>query len=508
MSPLPADSNSLNVQRPSRPAMHATRRLPLATALTCLLLGGCVVGPDFKRLDRDMAGLGTTGPAYTRAADDLPGASGDISSHWWENYQSARINQLVALALAHNPSIDVAIGNLKAAQNYVAAQRGFFFPTVQAGYSATRENVGPNLTSPLVSNANPYSLHTAQLTVGFVPDVFGGNRRAVESLQAQADSQRHQLEALRTSIASNVVAAVLQESYLTNQIDVSQSAIKAAKNQLEHLRITQQSGYSSGLDLAQQQVAYAQTIALLPPLQKALEQTRDLIAVLCGQLPAQPLPPAEQGSPTLPAQMPRVLPSQLVAHRPDVKAAEEQFHSALAQIGVATANLLPQLSLGASVGNSASTFNDLFSGGPAWSLIAGLTQPLYAGGTLSARKRAAEDIAEAARAQYKVVVLTAFQNVTDTLYALENDQRALQAARDVEQATLKLRDHIREQYRSGYTSLLLLLIAEQSYLQTNLTRISAEANYAGDTVSLYQALGGGWRDDDVAVGAGHEQKAP
>ena len=341
-----------------------------------------------------------------------------------------------------------------------------------------------------------------------MPDVFGGNRRAVESLQAQADSQRHQLEALRTSIASNVVAAVLQESYLTNQIDVSQSAIKAAKNQLEHLRITQQSGYSSGLDLAQQQVAYAQTIALLPPLQKALEQTRDLIAVLCGQLPAQPLPPAEQGSPTLPAQMPRVLPSQLVAHRPDVKAAEEQFHSALAQIGVATANLLPQLSLGASVGNSASTFNDLFSGGPAWSLIAGLTQPLYAGGTLSARKRAAEDIAEAARAQYKVVVLTAFQNVTDTLYALENDQRALQAARDVEQATLKLRDHIREQYRSGYTSLLLLLIAEQSYLQTNLTRISAEANYAGDTVSLYQALGGGWRDDDVAVGAGHEQKAP
>jgi NodT family efflux transporter outer membrane factor (OMF) lipoprotein len=256
------------------------------------------------------------------------------------------------------------------------------------------------------------------------------------------------------------------------------------------------------MDVAQQQVAYVQTLALLPPLQKQIEQTRNLLAVLCGQLPSQPLPGAALDEIHAPAALPTVLPSSLVERRPDVQAAQEQLHASNAQIGVATANMLPQLSLSASLLYNNNSLAGLLSNtSKSWGLLGGLTQPLFDGGALSARKRGAVAGAQAAQAQYQSVVLVAFQNVSDTLYALESDGRSLDATREVELANQQLLGHTQRQFEQGYSSRLVLLAAQQSLLQSQISRLASHAAYLGDTVALYQSLGGGWHGADSPVAA-------
>src|SRR5450830_599845 len=230
----------------------------LSTLAGCLvaagLLSACAVGPDYH------APKAPEVTAFTRQADPAVAAgTADIRPDWWTAYGSPRLDGLVQRALQHNPGIDAGLANLRQAQELVTAQRGLFFPQVQAGYSANRQNSGQVLASPLASNASLFTLNTAQLSVGFVPDVFGGNQRQVESLQAGADSQRLQLEALRVTLASNVATAVIQEQMLVEQIAVLEEALQLAQQQLAHTRGLQAQGYVSGLDLAQQESAYAQT---------------------------------------------------------------------------------------------------------------------------------------------------------------------------------------------------------------------------------------------------------
>jgi len=469
----------------------------LSTLAGCLvaagLLSACAVGPDYH------APKAPEVTAFTRQADPAVAAgTADIRPDWWTAYGSPRLDGLVQRALQHNPGIDAGLANLRQAQELVTAQRGLFFPQVQAGYSANRQNSGQVLASPLASNASLFTLNTAQLSVGFVPDVFGGNQRQVESLQAGADSQRLQLEALRVTLASNVATAVIQEQMLVEQIAVLEEALQLAQQQLAHTRGLQAQGYVSGLDLAQQESAYAQTAAQLPPLRKQLEQTRHLLAVLCGEFPAADLGTVQQAPVRAPAALPQALPSQLVGRRPDVQAAAAQYHAAYAQIGVATANMLPQLSLTANLAYSGGGLGGLLSAGnKAWSLLGGVSAPLFSAGTLSARKRAAEAGAEAAQAQYQSVVLTAFQNVADTLVALQHDGQALAVARDAEAAAQNLQRLTRQQFDQGYVAQPQWLGTRQAWLQARLAYLAAQAVYLGDTVALHQALGGGWRPDTV-----------
>ena len=470
--------------------------LALAFGVTALQLAGCTVGPDYRRPEP----LAVT--SLTRQPVDVlqTAAPDEISEQWWTAYGSTRINLLVAQALSRNPSVEAGLANLKAAQEMVNAQRGLFYPSVQAGFSATRQNPGVVIAPPLNAGSSIFNLRTAQLNVGFVPDVFGGNRRQVESLQAAATSQKYQLDALKITLASNVVVAAIQESLLSEQIGIAQNAVRVAGEQLQQLKGLNAAGYSSGLDLAQQQVAYAQALALLPPLQKQIEQTRNLLAVLCGTLPAQQLPGNALDAVRLPAALPTIVPSSLVERRPDVQAAQEQLHASNAQIGVAVANMLPQISLSANLAYNSNAMTSLLSNGSkSWGLLGGLTQPLFAGGALLARKRGAEATAEAAGAQYRSVVLTAFQNVADTLYALESDGRSLDATRDVESANQQLLGHTQRQFDQGYSSRLVLLAAQQSFLQSQLARVASNAAYLSDTVALYQALGGGWRGPQAAA---------
>ena len=470
---------------------RSAQRIVSVFSLAALTLAGCTVGPDYRRPDAPLVNSLTRQP-IDAIQTALPAA---ISAQWWKAYGSPRINALVEQALSHNPNIEAGLANLKAAQEMVNAQRGLFFPSVQAGYSATRQNPGSVISPLLNSGSSLFNLRTAQLNVGFVPDVFGANRRQVESLEASAASQQYQLEAFKITLASNVVAAAIQEQFLSEQVGIAENAIRTSAEQLEQLKKLNTSGYSSGLDVAQQQVAYVQTVALLPPLQKQIEQTRNLLSVLCGQLPAQPLPGGVLDDIQAPAALPTIVPSSLVERRPDVQAAQEQLHASHAQIGVAVANMLPQISLSANLSYSSNLMAGLLSNNSkSWGLLGGLTQPLFAGGALTARKRGAEATAQAAKAQYQNVVLTAFQNVADTLYALESDGRSLKATQDVEAANQQLLVHSQRQFQQGYSSRLVVLVAQQSLLQSQLARVAGNAVYLVDTVALYQALGGGWKN--------------
>jgi len=339
-----------------------------------------------------------------------------------------------------------------------------------------------------------YSLYTPQVSVSFVPDVFGLNRRTVESLAAQEQQARFALAATHITLSANVAAGAIQEASLRGQIDATRELITINTHMLEILRNQYAKGYASELDVAAQESQLAQVVATLPPLLKQLAQQRDLLAVLSGGFPKQDLiEKFELSSLQLPQELPVSLPSQLVEQRPDVRQAEENLHSASAQIGIAVANRLPSFALTADAGGMAVVLGRLFSGGSGfWDIGAGVTQPIFEGGTLLHRERAARAAYTQAAEQYRSTVLTAFQNVADTLNALQQDADALKAAAAAKDASSVTLDLARKQYQSGYASYLALLSAEQAYQQAVINLAQARANRYADTAALFQALGGGW----------------
>jgi NodT family efflux transporter outer membrane factor (OMF) lipoprotein len=354
---------------------------------------------------------------------------------------------------------------------------------------------GNNLGQPL-QPAVPlfYTFYTAGLTVGFVPDVFGANRRQVESLAAQRDAQRFALEATYITLASNVVAAAIQEASLRAQIAATRQIIAAEEKSLQILRDQLQLGFAMRIDVAAQEAALAQAETSLPPLQEQFEQTRDLIRALAGNLPNQDVPETfELDALELPPQLPLSLPAKLIEQRPDVRAAEAQLHAANAQVGVAVAAMLPQFSISGTLGGAADQIPWLFrTGGSFWTMVGGVSQPVFEGGTLLHTKRAAEAALKQAATQYQSTVIAAYQNVSDTLHASISDAEALVGAVEAENAAKVTYDLTRRQLEAGYANYLALLSAEAAYNQALLTRIEAQATRYGDSIALFQALGGGW----------------
>lgn len=464
-------------------------------ALLTLVLAGCAAGPDFVTQVPPQANRFTREPVTLAQAQTFSPDT-QVAHDWWTAYGSPELNQLVQRALANNPTIDTALANLKMAQESVTAQRGFFYPTVQAGFSVSQQNVGQSVSSPLASNASVYSFQSAQLSVGFVSDLFGSNRRQVEGLLANQEIQTYQLDALRTTLASNVVAAALQEASLKEQIRLTEQAIALSAEQLQHVRGMYAHGYLSAIDVAQQENALAQVQQVLPALQKQWQQTRNLMAVLCGQTTDQELPTLSLDTVQLPAQLPAAIPSQTIAQRPDVRAAQAMVHASSAQVGVAQANRLPQFQISAILGGGATTLAQMFSpDNTFWSLGAGIAQPIFSGGTLLARKRAAEAALDASKAQYRSTVLIAFQNVADTLYALASDAKALALAKASLTANRRTLALTQAQLAQGYTARPAVLISQQADLQSQVNYQAAYATYLGDTVALYQALGGGFKSE-------------
>ncbi len=473
-----------------------------ATLSIVALTSGCAVGPNFHR-PAPPAINGYTAEPLTATTSTINVAGGeeqrfvtgmDIPKQWWALFKSPPLNALVEKSLKTNPTIEAAKAALRQAQENVATQKGSYYPTVQAGYSANRTKDSGTISPVLFSGQEPYTLHTAQVNVGFAPDVFGGNRRQVESLTAQADFQRFQLEAAYLTLTSNVVAAAVQEASLRAQIFSTLSIVKIETEMLDQLHQEFKVGYAAGLDVAAQEAALAQVQQTLPPLQKQLAQNRDLLVALAGRFPDKELEEKfEFAALSLPQELPVSIPSKLVEQRPDVRAAEELLHSASAQVGVAVAAMLPNITLSADLGSTATSISHLFtSGNGFWSLAGDLTQPIFQGGTLLHRKRAAEAGLEQAEAEYRNTVIAAFQNVADTLHAIQYDADALKAAVAFEQAAKRSLNLAQKQFEVGYVNYLSLLAAEQAYHQAVINLAQAKTNRFVDTAALFMALGGGW----------------
>lgn len=418
-----------------------------------------------------------------------------VSDEWWKAFQSDKLNKVITDAFAASPTLAAAQAALRVAHQQVRAQQGAFFPLVQGSYQGAHKRDAVGTIAPsLTSNAEIYSLHTAQVTVSYAPDVFGLNRRQVESLRATEDAQYFQMEAAYLTLATNIVAAAVQEASLRAQIDAQQRIVDINTQLVDNLRKQFTLGAVTGLDVAAAQTALAQAEQALPNLQKQLAVQRDLLAALAGKLPSEGIPETFTFADfKLPQELPVSLPSDLVRQRPDVRAAEEQLHAATAQVGVAIANMLPQLTLSATRGGTASQFSQMFQQGNVfWSLVGGVAQTFFDGGTLLAKKRAADAGIDQAEAQYRGTVVTAFQNVADTLHALDADADVLKAALKSEQAASTTLDITTKQRAIGQVNILAVLNAEQAYQTATQATIGARANRFTDTAALFQAVGGGW----------------
>ena len=473
-----------------------------AIAALALALAGCVVGPNFMHpavpgeagyvqhpLPSQIGG-GTAGGRQTLTLDQ------DIPAQWWTLFHSPVLNELVEAALKRNPDIDAARAALRQARELSAAQRGFYYPNVSGELNPARQKISSTLASPAASAASYYTLNTSQLTVSFVPDVFGANRRQVESLDAQAESQQFQLEAAKLTLASNVVVAAIQEASLRAQIDATRRLIETQRKVLASFRRQLELGQAAQTDVMAQEAQLAQTEAALPPLEKQLAQQRDLIAALAGRFPAEEIAAKfKLDSLKLPAHLPVSLPSKLVQQRPDIREADAQLHAASAQIGVAIANRLPNIQILGTLG-AATYFQNIGQASTNfWSFGAGLTQPIFDAGTLKHRQRAAEAAYEEAAAQYRSTVITAFQNVADALHAIVSDADELRTAQNAENVARHSLDVAQKRLALGDVGSLIVITAEQTWLQALLNRITAQTNRLSDSAGLLQALGGGWWND-------------
>ena len=482
-------------------APRRRRRRGSLCLLIAALLAGCAVGPNYRAPSPPVA-TGFTRhplPEATTASPTLGGqaqrfVAADLPGQWWELFQSPAMDRLVERALASNPDLQSAQAALRVARENHAADRGALFPQVEADFSASRQKNPADLASPLANNAEYFGLNTGQLQITYAPDLFGGVRRQIESSTAEVQNQRFTLEAAYLTLTTNVVVAALQEASLRGQIDATRRSIALGEIVLKQLAAARRAGEIAAGDVAAQEAAVAQARLSLPPLEKQLAQQQDLLAVLTGGLPSQTADDTiKLADLQLPTTLPVSLPAQIVQQRPDIRAAEANLHAASALIGVAVANRLPNITLTGLYGGTSEKLDRLFAPeNNLWSLTAGVTQPIFEGGTLRHKQKAAEAAYDQAAAQYRSTVHTAFQNVADTLEALDQDAKALKATAEAQRATAASLEIARREFHYGEVNSLVVLNAQQAEAAANLALAQAQGARYADTAALFQALGGGW----------------
>lgn len=482
--------------------------LRLAASSLALPLAACAVGPDYHQpVPPNVTGYTPAPlPPSTGVAAGMSQAyvSGqDISGDWWTLYRSPELNSLIAAALQNSPNLVAAENTLIEAEENTRAEQGSFFPSLSGGFQAQRERIS---SAELASAGNtgaaasasfsipPFTVYDASISASYNPDVFGGVRRQVESLAAQAEYQRFELEAADLSLTANIVTAAVNEASLNAQIDATRQIVGIEQSQLNILNKQFSFGGVPMADVLNEQATLASTTASLPPLESQLAQARNQLADLVGAFPADfHVTDFTLDALTLPADLPVSLPSALVDQRPDIQAAAAQLHEASANLGVATANMLPQISLSADIGHEALDTGTLFTPQTLlWSLVAGITQPIFEGGTLSARRKAALAALRGAGATYQETVLGAFENVANALQALQFDAQALAADTLAEQTSARSLTVTQSQYRLGGEPITAVLTAQITYQNAVIARVQAQARRLSDTAALYQSLGGGW----------------
>lgn len=476
-----------------------------ATTLALALLAGCTVGPNFAPPDPPAVDRYTPEPqpAMTVAAAGPAGAAQrlnpatDIPAQWWTLFQSPELDRLVRQALANSPTLAQAGARLKQAQEEVNACTGqTTYPNVSASLSAQREQVDLAAFGVPFPSPPPFNLLNGSVAVSYALDLFGSNQRLIESLNVQAEYEYWQLQSARLMLTGNVVSAAIRQAQLRAQLDLTRQLLALQQQELVIIEQRIQAGGLPRYQINQQRTLVEQTRAAIPPLQQQLEVVNHQLAVLIGSTPAEvSIERISLDRLHLPQELPVSLPSALARQRPDIRAAEALLHQASANVGVATANLYPQIVLSGNVGGAGTSFSN---GGRVWDFGAALTQPIFNGGSLRAQQRKAVAAYEEAGAAYQQVVLQAFQQVADALRAIVNDAQTLQArtaAAAQAEATYKV---FSQRHSAGGISQLSLLDAQRQYLQTAIDRANSAANRYTDSAALFQALGGGWWNESPA----------
>jgi NodT family efflux transporter outer membrane factor (OMF) lipoprotein len=479
--------------------MCETRRALLA-GCAVLALAGCDVGPDFHRpaAPNPPGYTATPLPAHTgaggaQAQSFVPGQ--DVAGQWWGLFRSPRLTALVAEALRQNPSLEAAQQTLHQAQETRLAQEGGFLPQISGQANRTREEISSGQAGlPTSFPGETYSIYDAQVNVSYTFDIWGQNRRNVEADAAQAAYQQFQLEGATNMLAANTANAVINAASLAAQIGAEEKLVAAERQLLTTVKRQFELGGATGTDVATQEAQLANTEALVVPLRTQLAQARDQLSAYIGRVPSEAdIPAITLDELTLPGELPVTLPAKLVEQRPDIRASEAQLHQATAQVGVAIANRLPQLTLQGNIGSAPATVGKFFTPGQGtFEILNQLAIPIFEGGTLLHQQRAAVAAMKAALASYKNTVITGFQNVADVLSALSLDGIALAANEDAERAAARSLALAQLQYQAGGAAYLTVLTSQTQYQNAVIGLVRARAARFTDTVALYTALGGGW----------------
>lgn len=479
-----------------------SKRWGVAVLINGLALSGCAVGPvlsDSGAVARD----GYAKPQETTVS--APVANGARQSlrwgenpqaAWWRTFGSAALTSQVEEGLRDSPSVASALAVLQQAHSQWEAAKGtVWFPKVDAQLNAQREKL---MMAP-GEVVGPLNLYGAGINVSYNLDVFGAARYGLQELAAEEDYQRLQWQAVRQTLSANILLAAINAAYSDQQILLTQQLLDVQNQQLALLQGQLKAGAVTAVEVANQEALVAQTAAGLPALRKARQQAVHQLNVLRGKSPNAAVTTAAFADIHLPADLPVSLPSELLQRRPDIQAAEALRRAAAAGVGVASANRYPQLTLTASMGTEALTMGRLFkTDSLMWSAGAGLVQPIFNGGALLARKRAAQAAYESSDQQYRATVLQAFQSVADVLEALNEDALTQQARYQAADAAQRALDLTAARYRLGAVTYATLLLAQIQSQQSQMALLQSTAQRLTDVVALFQALGGHWSEMDMA----------
>lgn len=471
-----------------------------AALLLALSVSGCVLGPDYQapvaptseRYGSDPL------PAETAATPVIGGeaqkflAGKDLPDRWWTLFGSNKLNRLIDEALASSPSVASAQAALRRAEFNARAQGADLYPKLNGSAGGSRQKIDTASFGNPGGGSAIYNLYNASVDVSYDIDLFGGTRRGIEAVLAQSEFARFQSEAAYQTLIANVVTTAVQEAQLRAQVAAQEEVVADQEKSLKVSETQFELGAIGKADLLSARSQLASQRAALSPLRLQLSQTRNQLAVYLGKLPGEYVAsPFELSELTLPQELPVSLPSSLVQRRPDVLAAEASLRTASAQVGVASADRFPKLSLSASYGTQASQTGDLFRG-DIWTLGANLTAPLFRFNELGNQYKAAQAAYQQTAADYQLTVLNAFREVADTLRQIETDAERLQAQHQAWVAAEEALKLTRLQYELGAASYLQLLSAQQQHAQAKAAYVQAQAARYQDTVALFQALGGGW----------------
>jgi NodT family efflux transporter outer membrane factor (OMF) lipoprotein len=399
---------------------------------------------------------------------------------------------VVGEAIVRNQTLAAAKASVAEARELVKAEAGNLYPQVSLNGGAGRQKYGTQFLGSSGFVIPAFTYVAAGATVQYQVDYTGGIARSVEQREALAQFQMSEADATYLALTGSVVTEAMQIAASRAEMEAVAELLSEDRNNLDLVRTAFANGSVSRVDVLTAESQLAADEALLPPLRQELSVAQHALAVLSGRTPGEWMaPPFSLSELKIPRQLPLSLPSELAHRRPDVLAAEAQLHAATAAVGIATANLYPQITLSASGGWQALPSQTLFArSNAAWSLISGLTAPLFDGGRLRAERRAALDELTASASRYQEVVLESFGQVADVLDALTHDGQLLTAQSNALATATSNVELARESYGAGNTDILQVIDAQRRRLDAQLGLLRAEAQQYLDNAQLFLALGG------------------